>query len=162
MRAKLKALLIVFLGVAAMAGCGRPAPPNPANEMVPASMRLLNYSDGEVSVRVSDPKRPESGASDGLGPHAGGGRASCCVEIPAYWRPGIRVLVRYKTDPKSDGEWRDSVVELLPYPNGIAGTLYVAFYGPDDIEVMSSMFNPSHEKWPGKRRGFPYESRGIR
>jgi hypothetical protein len=42
-----------------------------------------------------------------IGPYGGGGKQVCCGSIPRHWRPGLRAIVEWETDPtpRSYGSW---------------------------------------------------------
>lgn len=123
------------------------------DEMVSGGLTLINYTDKDVYASVSNAKyeRSGDGAALGVGPHAGGGGVSCCVTIPARWRPGIKMVVWH-----SNKDWQPEygireIVELPEYPGGKAGDLYLVFHSETEFELLSSNFSPGHPRWPGKQ-----------
>lgn len=123
------------------------------DEMVSPGLSLINYTNDEVYASVWNSKfpTPGDGASDGMGPHAGGGGSVCCVPIPARWRPGIKMVVWYSHKNWQPENGTKTIVELPEYPNGEPGSLYLIFHGEDEFELLSSIYGPGHPRWPGKQ-----------
>lgn len=124
----------------------------------------VNYTGDTFSYDVADPAKPERGAGGELIDPFGAGGTTCCVVLPSKWRPGIKLQVRtkYWVERKSDGklsEFKDlDIVEVPPYADGKPGELWVLREQDGKVSVVSSDFQPDHEKWPGKIKGWPIPS----
>lgn len=129
------------------------------DDMVAPTMILINYTgeDVYVSLRNSQFPNPGQGASDGMGPYVGGGSVICCVPMPTHWRPGIKMIVKYRFGNWPKEQEQTKVVELPDYPDGRPGYLFVLVHSETDIEVLSSIYGPLHERWPGRVKGYPYD-----
>lgn len=123
------------------------------DDMVAPGLRLINYTDDDLHTWVRNAKFPEpgQGAYEESGPGGGWGSISCCVPIPAKWRPGIKMNVHYRFGKWPEGKEEMKVVELPEYPDGEAGDLYLVFHSETEFELVSSGYTPEHAKWPGKR-----------
>jgi hypothetical protein len=123
------------------------------DEMVSGGLTLINYTDRDVYASVSNAKYEHAGdgAAIGVGPHGGGGGLSCCVTIPARWRPGIKMVVWHSNKDWQPENGTRKIVELPDYPDGDVGDLYLIFYSETDFELVCSRYSPTHVKWPGRR-----------
>jgi hypothetical protein len=128
------------------------------------SIHGVNYTDQEFSYTVEDPAdKNNRGGGELINPFAAGG-TMCCYDLPRKWRPGIKVQVNFTRwlAKKADGslpEVREShVVEVPPYVNGKVGELWVLRNADGTMGVVSSDYQPDHEKWPGKVKGWPVPS----
>jgi len=128
------------------------------DDMVAPTMILINYTGQEVEVSLHNSEFPDpgEGASDGMGPYAGGSSVVCCVPMPTHWRPGIKMIVKYHFESWPEGKQEMKVVELPRYPNDEPGELYVLVHSETDVEVLSSIYDPLHERWPGRVKGFAH------
>ena len=150
-------LAIVVLGIALVTGVASVAwgwkEKQAMDDLVNPGLRLINYTDHDVyaSVHYSGSPDPEDGASDQMGPHAGGGSLVCCVSIPARWRPGIKMVVWYSSKDWKKENGQTKVLELPEYPDGRPGSLYLVFHSETELELMSTIFAPGHPRWPGRQ-----------
>ncbi|RFP14173.1 DUF3304 domain-containing protein [Duganella sp. BJB488] len=148
-------LALLFTGMSTLlAGCAHAPPAGPRN--VGAAVRSINYSGKEVSLIVIDPNnKNNSGGGDALNPYSSGGTI-CCFAIPAEWHPGLQVIVKYNFYP--DPIWREQLVDVPPYPEGIAGGIWLAMHEDGRAEAVVSKFDPTRPEWPGRVKGEPVES----
>lgn len=123
------------------------------DEMVSGGLTLINYTDRDVYASVSNAKYEHSGdgAAIGVGPHGGGGGVSCCVTIPARWRPGIKMVVWHSNKDWQPESGVRQVVELPEYPDGRPGSIYLIFHSETEFELLSTIYAPGHPRWPGKQ-----------
>jgi hypothetical protein len=128
-------------------------------DMVAPTMTLINYTGQgvDVSLHHSEFPNPGEGASDHMGPYSGGGSIVCCVPMPTHWRPGIKMIVKYHMVNWPKGKEETKVIELPEYPDGEPGGLYVLVHSETDVEVLSSIYAPHHERWPGRVKDYPYD-----
>lgn len=149
-------LILLFAGVSTLlAGCAhaQSAPP----KSLGVAVRSINYSGKEVVLMVSDPKdRKRGGGGDALNPYSSGGTI-CCFSIPAEWHPGLQVIVKYNFYP--DPVWHEQLVDVPPYPQGIAGELWLAMHEDGRAEAVVSHVDPTRSEWPGKTKGYPIPSK---
>ncbi|OFA04865.1 hypothetical protein DUGA2_16080 [Duganella sp. HH101] len=105
---------------------------------------------------VIDPKdKKNGGGGDALNPYSTGGTI-CCYSIPAEWHPGLQVIVKYNLYP--DPTWHEQLVDIPPYPEGIAGEIWLAMHEDGRAEAVVSHFDPSRPEWPGRVKGRPVQS----
>jgi hypothetical protein len=149
LRRPLCAGLVVLLTLFSMAGCSA------KDELVPAPAQLMNYTDEDVYLTVSSPDRPSETTYLEMGKRAGGGIV-CCVGLPSKWRPGLIVQVdyRYGNERRNENKHRKTI-ELPPYPDGIAGPVYISILPEDEVEVISTMYGLGHPRWSGKMKQLP-------
>ncbi|MGY0611842.1 DUF3304 domain-containing protein [Luteimonas sp. A501] len=89
------------------------------------------------------------GAGDSaMAPHSGGGSLTCCVSIPAKWKPGLRVTIRWV-----DGWSMNEQVRVLPVPeytDETAGYFTVHFLRNGEVKVFSTRYALWHPNYPLK------------
>lgn len=125
-------------------------------QFVGAAVRSINYGGKEVVLLVRDPKDKSNGSGgDSLNPYSAGGTI-CCFSIPLVWHPGLQVIVRYEFYP--DPTWHEQVVDVPPYPDGIAGDIWLAMHEDGRAEAVVSSFGPTRPEWPGRVKGRPIQS----
>jgi hypothetical protein len=139
-----------------LAGCEKPT--------VDVNIHGVNYKDDAFSYIVADPTRPESAAGGELIDAFAAGGTTCCVTLPRIWRPGIKVQISTthwlaKLPDNSLPEVKEThVVEVPRYMDGKPGELWVLRTADGSVDLISSDFQPDHEKWPGKVKGWPVPS----
>jgi hypothetical protein len=128
------------------------------------SIHGVNYTDQVFSYRVEDPANSDNhGGGELIDPYAAGG-TTCCYDLPKKWRPGIKVKVDVtrwlpkKADENLTEVRENHVVEVPPYADGKVGELWVLRNADGTMGVVSSDYQPDHEKWPGKVKGWPVPS----
>lgn len=120
-------------------------------------MHAINYSGKEVVLIAKDPKdKNNSGGGDVLNPYGMGGTI-CCFGIPVEWHPGLQVIVKYNFYP--DKTWHEQLVDVPPYPEGIAGNMWLAMHEDGKAEAVVSHFGPTRPEWPGRVKGEPVASK---
>jgi hypothetical protein len=145
--------LVVCLA-ALLAACASARSEKPKS--VGVGVRSINYSGKEVELTVVDPldKSNRSGG-DALNPYSMGGTI-CCFSVPAEWHAGYQVIVKYSFYP--DQTWHEQLVDVPPYPQGIAGEIWLAMHEDGRAEAVVSNFDPTRPEWPGRVRGRPVQS----
>ncbi|MQA39593.1 DUF3304 domain-containing protein [Rugamonas aquatica] len=148
-------LIVLFAGVSTLlAGCAHAQPAPPKNLGV--AVRSINYSGKEVVLMAIDPQdKRNGGGGDALNPYSTGGTI-CCYSIPAEWHPGLQAIVKYNLYP--DPTWHEQLVDIPPYPEGIAGEIWLAMHEDGRAEAVVSHFDPSRPEWPGRVQGHPVQS----
>ncbi|MDO9402628.1 MAG: DUF3304 domain-containing protein [Polaromonas sp.] len=71
-----------------------------------------------------------------LRPESGGGKFSCCVDIPKTWRPGLKVRIRW--------EYQDGTA-IPPPPPPQEAEVDVPRYGSADMDELNVHFYPDHK-----------------
>ena len=131
------ALFVVGL-LLTLAGC------SDANEVNPSGVSGYNYTDNYIhQFRISNENKDLSaGGSNMLPKQTGEQRSesggSCCIGIPSKWRPGMRVVVKWKVDKiqdgKTPGKWYTATTDVPPYGIRTYG-FWVHFLPGDRIRV---------------------------
>jgi len=134
---------------------------------VKVNVHGVNYSRETFSYDVADPAKPDRGAGGELIDPFGAGGTTCCVILPNKWRPGIKLQVSttHWLESTADSSAQKitevkevSMVDVPPYADGKPGELWVLREQNGKVSVVSSDFQPDHEKWPGKVKGWPVPS----
>jgi hypothetical protein len=132
------------------------------------SVHGVNYSNEEFSYTVEDPNDARNKAGGELINRFGAGGTMCCYDLPKQWTPGLQVKVNstHWLPEQADGklpEVRQTfVVEVPPYADGKPGELWVLRQADGSVKVVSSDYQPDHEKWPGDVKGWPVPSAEYR
>jgi hypothetical protein len=91
----------------------------------------------------------------------------CCVNLPAKWQPGMRLVVQTKdeTKAKTAAEWSKEniplklrLVDVPPYAEDDVGTVWVQLLPDDKVALVVSRYDPSNSNWPGVIKGWPKPS----
>ncbi|AWV03728.1 DUF3304 domain-containing protein [Burkholderia sp. JP2-270] len=118
-----------------MVGC------SDANESNPGDVSGYNYTDYYIArFRVANEGQDLWAGGPNIFPkkqgdqRSGGGKFMCCMGIPSHWRPGMKLVVKWKVDKIQDGrtpgKWYTATAEVPPYDPGTFG--FVAHFLPDD------------------------------
>ena len=118
-----------------LAGC------SDANESNPSDVSGYNYTGYYIAgFRVGNENEELSAAGPNIFPkepgeeRSGGGKYICCIGIPSKWRPGMKVVVKWKVDKIQDGatpgKWYTATTEVPPYGPRTAG--FVVHFLPGD------------------------------
>jgi hypothetical protein len=138
---------------------------------VPANIRSVNYSGEEFEYWLEDPLNSKNrGSGESVEPYAASG-IMCCYSLPKTWRNGLKVTIHstysFKKNPNSELSEVSSTqtVEVPPYVDGKVGEIWVVRAPDGALSLVSSDYEPSHPKWPGKMKGWPrpsveYEQKG--
>ena len=101
-------------------------------------------------------------------PLESGTSASCCIKLPATWRPGLKVRLAWRESDHTIEILEDS---LLPHRDLIGeheeeleipryetpGNLYVTFLPESRVELVVSRTEPGSETWPGAIKQSPWD-----
>lgn len=142
-------LTVLLLSVSAV-GCS-----DQSTEFTGVAVGLSNYTDQDVYLTVKSPERTDVDTYVEMGKRAGGGASVCCVALPERWRPGLQVRVDYKYGNPPARRTHSKIIELPPYPDGVVGPLFISVLSEEEVEVISSIYGPGAEKWPGKMKQLP-------
>jgi hypothetical protein len=99
-----------------------------------ASISPYNFSD----IGVSDLYVNGTWGGNSY-PHTGGGSGVCCVYVPAKWRPGLTVNIKWHDDSLND-IWYTAQPEVPPYTKP-AG-LQVLFFPGNKVKVYVNDYWP--------------------
>lgn len=89
---------------------------------------------------------------------ATGGEKGCCLNLPATWRPGMKVRVDWDEEDR-DVIYPEKYSKELEIPRyDQAADLYVVFYPNHEIEVVVSVGEPGQPNWAGKLKATPWEN----
>ncbi|MYN41255.1 DUF3304 domain-containing protein [Duganella sp. FT109W] len=148
------AIFLAVSMVALLASCASVQMAKPKS--LGASVRSINYSGKEVALSVVDPlNRSNHGGGDSLNPYSMGGTI-CCFGIPPEWHPGYQVIVEYNFYP--DQTWHKQLLDVPPYPEGIAGDIWLTMHEDGRAEAVVSNFGPTRPEWPGRVKALPVQS----
>ncbi|WLE61060.1 DUF3304 domain-containing protein [Burkholderia plantarii] len=117
------------------------------DESSPSSVSGYNYTEyyiGQFGIENEDQEFLASGPNifpKERGEARSGGRASvCCIGIPAHWRPGLKLVIRWRRDTKpydddrSGDQWLTASTDVPPYGPHNYG-FWVHFLPDDRIRV---------------------------
>ncbi|MFC5472407.1 DUF3304 domain-containing protein [Paraherbaspirillum soli] len=126
-------LILLALGLLpAIAGC--------EEEKIPVSVTGYNHMP-YWSIRGFS---VNGGSGPNVTPEAGGGKFSCCVEIPKHWRPGMKAKVSWAYDTDQGGPRppppQEAEVEIPEYTPENLGSVQVHFYPDHRIKVVVSRY----------------------
>lgn len=132
---------------------------------VGVNLHGVNHTADVFSFYLTDPEKPEriSGGSGLIDPYGGGG-IGCCAMLPRVWVPGTKLQIHATHYPKPPPEGKRVEIketidtEVPEYQDGQPGELWVLRMPDGKVEVVSSNYQPDHEKWPGKLKGWPVPS----
>lgn len=132
MRRLLVRAALLALGLVVLAGC--------KDKPYPASIVGYNHTDQGLRFSVN-----------GHGniyqhPHSGGGGSTCCIGVPAQWRPDATVKVQWLVG--ADESMREREVAVPRYDRG--GSLSVHFLNGDRIKVFITPYALWHPDYPLK------------
>jgi hypothetical protein len=135
-----------------------------AEQKVPVSIHGVNYSNEDFSFSLIDPQDPKNeGSGELVGRYSGGGTV-CCYALPKTWHPGIKVVIKSQHWLKrsADGNLPEinetHTVEVPRYADDKVSDLWVLRQQDGSYAVVSSQYQPNHEKWPGLIKGWPVPS----
>ena len=122
-----------------MVGC------SDANESNPGDVSGYNYTDYYIAqFRVANEGQDLWAGGPNIFPkkhgeqRSGGGKFMCCIGIPSHWRPGMKLVVKWKVNKTLDGktpsQWYTATTKVPPYDPRTAG-LVVHFLPGDRIRV---------------------------
>ncbi|AWV04235.1 DUF3304 domain-containing protein [Burkholderia sp. JP2-270] len=131
---RLVALFVTGL-LLTMVGC------SDANESNPGDVSGYNYTDYYIAqFRVANEGQDLWAGGPNIFPkkqgaeRSGGGGFMCCIGIPSHWRPGMKLVVKWKANKALDGKtpskWYTATTEVPPYDPGTYG--FVVHFLPGD------------------------------
>ena len=153
-------LALLFLSALLLAGCKPEAPKK--EEPITVGITGYNFTaEGVQEYFVNNMY------GSNLPPYGGGGKTSCCVNMPAKWFPHLNVEVHWtighytvpweKRKHMTVAEetqccWTErtltKTVPIEPYEADKMGSLQVFFLPDDQIKVWVSKYDLGHERHP--------------
>ncbi|MBF5011250.1 DUF3304 domain-containing protein [Burkholderia pseudomultivorans] len=77
---------------------------------------------------------------DAGGKPSGGGKETCCSDIPSVWQPDLRLTVRWLVDKKQDGKtpgyWYKAENVRIPKYGKVMGSMWAVFLPGDRVRIM--------------------------
>jgi hypothetical protein len=84
-----------------------------------------------------------------LFPKSGGGSATCCLDVPKKWKPGMKMTVYWKYGTDSDeAAPHSAVVDIPEYAPNRNGRVHVHFYPDDKVRVVVTRYYLGHPYYP--------------
>ncbi|RYX88626.1 MAG: DUF3304 domain-containing protein [Comamonadaceae bacterium] len=94
-----------------------------------------------------------SGSMGGnIPPHGGGGRHACCVDLPAHYKAGMEVEVKWEATASGPGEhiYQSRRVSVPEYDSRRVGLFAVHFMPDKTIKVLATYLYYEHPDYPIK------------
>jgi hypothetical protein len=119
-----------------------------AEKSIPASVRGYSHhiENSIYSFTV------DGAMGSNLGTNGGGSASSCCVMLPARWRPGLMATVDVEYSTPQGGPPppppRTFKVLIEEYTEQNSGALQVHFYPHGKVRIVVSKYSPGHPKYP--------------
>ncbi|WP_245163655.1 DUF3304 domain-containing protein [Burkholderia latens] len=89
------------------------------------------------------------------GKPSGGGKETCCSDIPAAWQPDLMLTVRWLVDKKQDGKtpgyWYKAENVRVPKYGRVMGGLWAVFLPGDRVRIMVADGQKGDANDPGIR-----------
>ncbi|WP_244486967.1 DUF3304 domain-containing protein [Burkholderia plantarii] len=117
------------------------------DESSPSSVSGYNYTDYYIDqFLIGNEGREFLAGGPNIFPkergeaRSGGGASVCCIGIPAHWRPGLKLVIRWRRDTKpydddrSGDQWLTASTDVPPYGPHNYG-FWVHFLPDDRIRV---------------------------
>ncbi|PRF71152.1 DUF3304 domain-containing protein [Burkholderia multivorans] len=154
-------LLLIGSLLLTMIGC------SDSNERNPSSVSGYNYTDYYIDqfLIAGEGHEMSAGGSNILPKEAGKLRSesggSCCIGIPARWRPNMKLVVKWNVDKVLDGKhlgtWYTATTEVPPYGPRTYG--FVVHFLPGDRIRVEIEDKPAMAKKPADND--PYTVQGV-
>ncbi|MEG0879682.1 MAG: DUF3304 domain-containing protein [Janthinobacterium sp.] len=131
--------IFIFLSIAA---CHK--------ESMKATVSLTAYNHtehgvGSYIVTLEDGSSAEAGYLD---PGQGGGGKTCCLSIPATWKPGMKATIVMDTVKNGKGVRVEKMVSIPRYSSSDAGRFVVHFLHDGSYKVFVTKYLLRHRKYP--------------
>lgn len=121
--------------------------PASAENSVPASITGYNHS----KIEFIDGFSVNGAGGANLSPEGGGGNQSCCVTIPARWRPGLQAKIAWvygsvASTGRSAPPPQEKMVAIPEYKT--PGSVHVHFYDEHKVKIVISTCSIEHPFYP--------------
>ena len=134
---------VLSLAALLLTGCGE--------SRVPASVTGYNHmSESGWSIAGFS---VNGGSGPNVQPESGGGKFTCCVQLPKQWHSGMKAKVRWSYDVRN-GDTRtpppdqEAEVEIPDYSERGPGDVKVHFYPNHRIKVVVTSYGIRHPQYP--------------
>jgi hypothetical protein len=121
-------------------------------ETVGLSIVSYNHTTDRSITRLS----VDGNMGIGTRPESGGGKFTCCVQMPKVWRPGLKVKIAWGyqggTELPPPPPDQEVVVEVPKYGPNDLGLFAVHFYPDHKVMVLVTMMTIDHSKYPKELR----------
>ncbi|MBW8809267.1 MAG: DUF3304 domain-containing protein [Lysobacter sp.] len=136
-------MILLFAGTMALAACEDP--------MTIASITGYNHNT-EASGLYVQGFSVDDAAGSNAEPEAGAG-ATCCVQIPKRWHPGLQAKVKWSysrlaNDKRPIPPPREATVDIPDYNARGPGSLQVHFYPGEKLKIVISSLGIEHPYYP--------------
>ena len=124
------------------AGCAR------HERQITVSLTAYNHGEhgvGSYTVTLAD---GSSAHAWYLGPGEGGGGDTCCLSIPAAWKPGMLAAIVMDTVKDGKDIRVEQTVAIPPYASADAGRFVVHFLHDGSYKVFVTKYSLGHRKYP--------------
>jgi hypothetical protein len=119
-----------------------------ADDTLDLKINALNYTDVAIGrLYVND----VLGGAARARRNGGASGMTCCVSLPARWRPGLTVTVDWRDDAmyaRNPNALAHRVVPVERYEPFYDGSLWVLFISGDTIKAYASRWNPGSPGFP--------------
>src|SRR6266481_6318315 len=98
------------------------------NEIDPSDVSGFNYTGYYIAqIRIANEGQELSSGGPNIFPkeageeRSGGGKSVCCIGIPRHWRPGMKLIVKWRRDThpydedRSGDQWLTATMDTPPY-----------------------------------------------
>lgn len=112
------------------------------------SLTAYNHTEhgvGSYIVTLEDGSSAEAGYLD---PGQGGGGKTCCLSIPATWKPGMKATIVMDTVKNGKGVRVEKMVSIPRYNSSDAGRFVVHFLHDGSYKVFVTKYLLGHRKYP--------------
>ena len=147
-------LLCIFLSFSSIACSKEPM-------KIVVNMTAYNHTEngvGSYIVTLDDGSSAEAGYLD---PSEGGGGKTCCLSIPATWKPGMKANIVMNTIKNGKGIRVAKTAFIPRYDSSDAGRFVVHFLHDGSYKVFVTKYLLGHRKYPlsEKRRNYSLVNR---
>ena len=115
---------------------------------IAVSLTAYNHTEngvGSYIVTLDDGSSAEAGY---LAPGEGGGGKTCCLFIPATWKPGMNATIAMHILENSKPLRVENTVSIPRYNSSDAGRFVVHFLHDGSLKVFVKKYLLGHRKYP--------------
>ncbi|MEG0879681.1 MAG: DUF3304 domain-containing protein [Janthinobacterium sp.] len=134
-------LLCIFLSFSSIACSKEPM-------KIVVNLTAYNHTEngvGSYIVTLDDGSSTEAGY---LAPGEGGGGKTCCLSIPATWKPGMNATIAMHVLKNGKPIRVEKTVSIPRYDSSDAGRFVVHFLHDGSLKVFATKYLLGHRKYP--------------